>query len=372
MKTTIYTFGFFLMLMTSFLNAQNVTTVTASNSDISDNLDLRAVASIFGDSKNLEDFERRLNDPKNRISNLDLNYDRQVDYLRVIELVENQTHLIILQAVLERDIFQDVATIEIERDRYNNIQIQIVGDVYMYGSNYIYEPVYASRPLIYNVFWGPAYRPYHSIYYWNYYPAYYYAWTPYPAYRYKKHIHVHINHHHHYNYVDTRRSANAVALHNTRRSNGYERSNPNRSFTQRNNVSNRYELENSRNTATFTGRNTNVKNQIPATDTRNSNITSTRNSQTTDRTANITNPVKNTNLNNSRISNSGNTVPSRNITSPATTRNSEQKNISTTSRSTGNTVSRNITSPVIERASSPSRAQNTESRSQSSPGRSSR
>jgi hypothetical protein len=40
--------------------AQNRTSVNAMNSEISDNLDLRAVASIFGDSRNLQDFERRL------------------------------------------------------------------------------------------------------------------------------------------------------------------------------------------------------------------------------------------------------------------------------------------------------------------------
>ena len=75
----------FTVITTSF--AQDRTTVSAQNSEISDNLDLRAVSSIFGDSRNLEDFERRLNDPQSQISNLDLNQDNQVDYLRVIESV---------------------------------------------------------------------------------------------------------------------------------------------------------------------------------------------------------------------------------------------------------------------------------------------
>jgi hypothetical protein len=66
--------------------AQNRTSVNAMNSEISDNLDLRAVASIFGDSRNLQDFERR--NPELQISNLDLNNDNEVDYLRVIETVE--------------------------------------------------------------------------------------------------------------------------------------------------------------------------------------------------------------------------------------------------------------------------------------------
>lgn len=69
--------------------AQDVTTITASSDDISDNLDLEAGASIFGESKDLEDFEKRLNDPKTQISNLDLNNDGEVDYLRIMETSEN-------------------------------------------------------------------------------------------------------------------------------------------------------------------------------------------------------------------------------------------------------------------------------------------
>jgi hypothetical protein len=152
MKTKIFTLILLSVFSTTSIFSQDRTTVTANNSDISDNLDLRAVASIFGDSDNLEDFERRLNNPKAQISNLDLNNDNQVDYLRVIESVEGNTHLIIIQSVVGRDRFQDVATIEIEKDRNNRIQVQVVGDVFMYGNNYIYEPVYAYNPIIYNTF----------------------------------------------------------------------------------------------------------------------------------------------------------------------------------------------------------------------------
>lgn len=222
MKTKLLTIALFGLLVQIPLFAQDRTTVNATSNEISDNLDLRAVASIFGDAKDLEDFERQLNDPRNQISNLDLNYDRQVDYLRVIEAVEKNTHLIILQAVLEKDVFQDVATIEVERDRNNNVQIQVVGDIFMYGPNYIYEPVYVSRPIIYRHFWVNNYHPYHSPYYFNYYPTYYFAWTPYPVYRYKRNVHVHINQYNYYNYSNHRRSTNAVALHQTRRSNGSE------------------------------------------------------------------------------------------------------------------------------------------------------
>jgi hypothetical protein len=265
MKTKIIISACFAFLFTSPLLAQDRTTVNATSSEISDNLDLRAIASIFGDAKNLEDFERQLNDPKIQISNLDLNDDNQVDYLRVIESIEENTHLIIVQAVLGRDTFQDVATIEVERDRNNQVQVQVVGDVYMYGQNYIYEPVYVSNPIIYTTFWTPRYRPYCSAWYWNYYPTYYYAWNPYPVFRYRNNVSMHINFNHHYSYVNTRRCARAVVMHQPIRANYCERTHPNRAFAYRNNsVKNRYELDRTR-----TIKNVGTQNDVAYTNTRN-------------------------------------------------------------------------------------------------------
>ena len=247
MKTKILILSFVTLLFVNSIHSQTRTTVNASNSEISDNLDLKAVASIFGDSENLEDFEKRLNDPKLKISNLDLNDDRQVDYLRVIESVEGNTHLIVIQAILERDIFQDVATIEVEKDRYNNLQVQVVGDPYMYGSNYIYEPVYVHSPLLFSYFWKPNYRLYYSRWNWGFYPRFYYYWRPFPIYRYHRNVRHWINYNNHYNYVNVRRSSVAINLHRNVRANSYEIRNPERSFERRNtNVSNRYELDRTR------------------------------------------------------------------------------------------------------------------------------
>jgi hypothetical protein len=241
--------------------AQSQTTVYAKNSDISDNLDLRAVASMFGDSDNLQDFERRLNDPKYQISNLDLNGDDQVDYLRVIESVEDRTHVVIIQAVLDRDVYQDIATIDIERDNSNKVVVQVVGNSYLYGDNYIYEPVYSVAPVIYTSFWVTNYRPYYSTWGWNVYPTYYSAWRPYPIYRYRNNVNVCINVNNHYNYVNTRRSYRAPVIYQTRRSYGYETMRPNYGFSQRHsNVNNRYELDQRRVASRETNRGSNTYN----------------------------------------------------------------------------------------------------------------
>lgn len=258
MKTKIISFAFIAFFFANTIFAQDKTTVNASNSEISDNLDLKAVASIFGDSKNLEDFERRLNDPKLKISNLDLNYDNQVDYLRVIESIEGRTHLIIIQAILEKDVFQDVATIEVEKDDNNRIQVQVVGDVFMYGNNYIYEPIYVRTPIIFTYIWVSNYRPYYSTWNWGFYPSFYYYWHPFPIYKYRKNVRSCINYNHRYNYVNVRRSSVAINLHRNLRANSYEVRNPDRSFERRNSsIGNRYELERKRTNDLRTRTNTN-------------------------------------------------------------------------------------------------------------------
>jgi len=236
-----------LVLCTSFftLQAQRrvTTTARATSYDISDNLDLEAVASIFGDSENLEDFERRLNDPDTRISNLDLNQDGYIDYLRVLENSTDRNSVVIIQAVLDQDVYQDVATIEIEKSSNYNHRIQIVGDSYIYGSNYIIEPVFVHTPLIFSFFWGPRYNPWRSPYYWNYYPSWYSYYRPYSPFRYHRHIGVHINRYNTYHYSSNRNFYFSEDNYRQIRRNDYGTRYPDRSFSNRHQgVSNRNEL----------------------------------------------------------------------------------------------------------------------------------
>ena len=237
-----------LGLSLTWSGAQNRTTVSATDSEISDNLDLRAVASIFGEARDLEDFERRLNNPETPISNLDLNLDNQVDYLRVVESIEGNQHIIVVQAVMGRDQYQDVATVEVEKDTRNRrVQVQVVGDTFLYGTNYIYEPVYVGTPVIYNYFWQPYYQPYCSSWYWGFYPSYYYAWHPFPIFRYRHHIGLCINFGFQYNYVNFRRCHWGYSHYFGRRGNFIERHHPQRGFAYRNQgIANRYELDRTR------------------------------------------------------------------------------------------------------------------------------
>ncbi len=214
--------------------AQDTTTVEANSEEIGADLDLELVASIFGESEDLEDFENRLNDPEAEITNLDMNEDGEVDYLRVLETVEGETHFIAIQAVLGDDKYQDVATIEVEKDSSGETQVQVVGDVYMYGPNYICEPVYVHPPVFFVIFWTPYYSPWYSPWYWGHHPPHYHSRHRRSHNHYRTNVEININVNNSYNYTSVRKSETSVKLQKDNRRNDFGKDNPDKSFAKRN------------------------------------------------------------------------------------------------------------------------------------------
>jgi hypothetical protein len=179
----------------------------------------------------------------------------------VVENSSDRNSLVVVQAVLDRDVYQDVATIEIERVNNGNPRIQIVGDVYIYGSNYIIEPVFYRTPLIFSFFWGPRYVTYHSPYYWNYYPSWYSYYRPYSPFKYRKHIYGHINYENKYRRADSRVIQFSGDNYSRIRRNDFANRHPEGAFENRNQgVKNRYELNERRpNSQVNRQRNTDVQ-----------------------------------------------------------------------------------------------------------------
>lgn len=139
-------------------------TVTA-DSDAAAGLDLHAVAELFKDSATLEKFERALNSADAGVNNLDVNRDGQVDFIRVTEKSAGDTRLVILQAALGEDDFQDVATIAVEREG-SGYNLHVQGDATIYGENVYVVPVSRDFGAWDVVRWlfRPDYRPYVSFY----------------------------------------------------------------------------------------------------------------------------------------------------------------------------------------------------------------
>ena len=358
--------------------ADETVTVTATSSDISENLDLKTVATLFGQAKDLEQFEQLLNNPDSAFSNLDLNGDGEVDYLRVIETADSNRHLVVIQAVLAQDIYQDVASIFVEKDEATqSVTIQLIGDEYIYGTNYIIEPVYIHRPLIYDWFWGTSWVCWHSPYYWGYYPHW---WRPYYCvdpfiywdHCYWHHYHYPIcsyrtGHHHHPHYR---------TMHQHVRRNDYATRHPERSFATRNasrNITNARTLDQNR-------RATMRAAEASAQRTRVTQSTTTRQSTATGRqassmnrtygssnvrTTKTTRPSATTTRSSATTTRSSATTPTRTTTTTTTTRTTRTNTSATTpSRSTTTTVRTTTTSP--SRSSTPSVTRSTSTSTRSS------
>lgn len=193
----------------AFLFASLFSTITliaqSSNPDstgfLGDHFSLEGALSLFEEAQSLEAFEKELNTEKEYVNNLDLNEDGEIDYIRVIDNMEDDFHAIVLQAVFSENESQDIAVIEIEKDGNESATLQIIGDEDVYGVQKIVEPFDVTveqngngpsadskmTRVIINV-WGwpsvrfiyrPAYRPYVSPWRWRTYPSYWKPWRPY-------------------------------------------------------------------------------------------------------------------------------------------------------------------------------------------------
>jgi len=159
--------------MSNLLSAQDNVAIVTPTTEAGENLDLIAVLEIFNTSETLEDFEKKLNDEGTEVNNIDLNEDGEVDYIRVVEYVEENTHVIVLQAVIGEDQYQDVASIVLEKSDQGDISVQAVGDEEIYGEDYIVESTEeteAQTIVIVTVVYSPGYQPYVSPYRWGRYP----------------------------------------------------------------------------------------------------------------------------------------------------------------------------------------------------------
>ena len=214
-----------------------VTTVTVTNynSDPCFYLDLNAVAAAFAESHSVRDFEEILNSSRYMINNLDLNRDGWIDYLRVIETSRGYYHTLLLQACLAPSVFQDVATLIAER-RADALYVEVVGDRYLYGYNYIVRPVFIKRPPLYDSYGHSRYTAWVSPYYYGYFPSYYTQPKPIYLNHYQAYVNTYMtNHHycHHCDYPNTVFYSGYTDMTQQHRRNDYGAAHPDQSFEQR-------------------------------------------------------------------------------------------------------------------------------------------
>jgi hypothetical protein len=144
-------------------------------------LDLSAVLQLFTESDSPEAFERALNSEENGVNNVDIDHDGEVDYIRVMEYAEGETHVFVLQVPNAEDTFLDLATIEVEKQDGDEVALQAIGDEDVYGENYYVElntPVHVTSFHILGPLFAPRYRVWRSTAVWHVHPVWFRAWHP--------------------------------------------------------------------------------------------------------------------------------------------------------------------------------------------------
>jgi hypothetical protein len=243
MKMTNYLPGALICLSVSALSVQAQDNSAQDSTGLpGDNFSLQGALEMFKKAGSPEEFEKLLNTQENKVNNLDLNEDGNIDYIRVINKKENDVQIFVLQALVSEKESQDIAVIELEKTGKENAVIQIAGDEDIFGEETIVEPgdedgnaynAIGSSPargpymeydadasnaaVVVNVWVWPAvryvYRPSYTVWVspwsWHVRPTWWRPWRPFAGHVYRPMRH---QYHPHYVVVHTHRVAYAPKL----------------------------------------------------------------------------------------------------------------------------------------------------------------
>jgi len=168
-----------------------------------DGFSLSGALDLFKTAKDLEAFEQALNTEDQKVNNLDLDGNGEVDYIRVVDHRDGDVHAIVMQVAMSKEEAQDVAVIELEKNGEASAMVQIRGAEELYGPDVLMEPFEevdagsmptkgpaAPDPLRVRVWvnvwawpcvswiYGPAFVAWISPWYWGHYPHYWRPWHP--------------------------------------------------------------------------------------------------------------------------------------------------------------------------------------------------
>ncbi len=118
-----------------------VTPLFGQESDnLGEDFDLEALPGVLENVSTFEDLEKAINEEGNDVNNLDLDGNEEVDYVLIQMENEGDTYIAYLRVAMSETEYQDVATIEMEKQSSTAATFQIVGDEALYGKDYILEP----------------------------------------------------------------------------------------------------------------------------------------------------------------------------------------------------------------------------------------
>lgn len=173
---------FLLTSCRSDVNQQVNMTVT---SEAADGLDLKAITALLKTVKTPQELEKKINSGNPRISNLDLNEDDKIDYVKVTEYSKDQIRGFSLTTELGENDVQELATIEVIEDGEGVYQAQTSGNRQIYGNNYYHHSGFGLGDALLMSYLFSSHSPYRSPYGYSRYPTNFSRSKPIPKDRYQ-------------------------------------------------------------------------------------------------------------------------------------------------------------------------------------------
>jgi hypothetical protein len=132
--------------------------------------DVNKLASLVKTSTDPQVLEKAINDPNSQISNLDLDKDGNIDYLKVSEPGKNQLDVI---DDVSKDQSVTVASIKIAPTDNNDADLNIQGNPQYVGDNYYYHSHFTLGDFLLMSYLMRPHPYYVPMYHYGYYPSYY-------------------------------------------------------------------------------------------------------------------------------------------------------------------------------------------------------
>jgi hypothetical protein len=173
---------FFCIILTSYSQERNTITTDA-------NFSLEGALFMFRKSATLKIFEDHINAINNNLTNLDLNNDGYIDFINVNDIMQNNTHTIVLSTYINEIEKRDIAAIIVERTGNETALITIKNMVEMQTESSKNEPTNSQgtyQTEVVNAWLWPcvqylfasSYQAWISPYHWALYPAKWKTATP--------------------------------------------------------------------------------------------------------------------------------------------------------------------------------------------------
>lgn len=134
--------------------------------------DLTLAADLAKTSKDAADFEKKLNSADSKVSNLDLNDDGKVDFIKVSEYGSGDNRGFSLTVEIKPNEIQEIATIQFTKTG-NSVDMDVRGNSSLYGDNHHYHSRFGITDGLLTYWIFSNRNRYSSPYRYGNYPSYY-------------------------------------------------------------------------------------------------------------------------------------------------------------------------------------------------------